>query len=316
MKTIDENFVYGYDNKIYNLRSTSRSTFNCYYARANKIPNSFKDECVRVCEKISDYAVSQNKIPFILLSGGLDSEIVVRSFFESGRDFQIITNRFSKNLNDHEIEHVEFLCNELNLKPIYIDIDIESWLISNDAYNFARISKCIYSEMLPTMKLMHDVYFNLGGIPVLGNGDLYVSKEINNDWRVGVSDQKYEWMYIEYEYIVAWLRYAVNTGVKGGINFFQHTPEIVLSMALDPLIQNLVKTNPVGKQSSRSTKYLVYKKYWPESAMRRKFHGAEKISDLCNYLNKDILIKNFYDYSSRWTKSFDSFVNEMMPYGN
>jgi len=314
MKTLDENFIYGYDNEFYNLRSNSQSAFNCYYSRASQIPSSFKKECVHVCKKISDYAISQNKTPYILLSGGLDSEVVVRSFIESKRDFNVITNRFSNDLNSHEILYVEKLCNQMNIDPIYVDIDIEKWLLTNEVLTLAEISKCAYSEMLPTMKLMHDVFFEMSGIPVLGNGDLYASKEINEDWRFGQSEEKYTWMYIEYEYILSWLRYAVNKNIKGGINFFQYTPEIVLSMALDPLMQNLVNNNPVGKQSTRSTKYLIYKKYWPDIDIREKYHGGEKIPLLTEYLNKDKLLKKYYSYTSRWKKPFDDFVNLLLPY--
>ena len=313
MKTIDENFFYGYGNDVYNLRSLPRSDFKCYYKKADRIPTSFKEECIRVCKKISDYAISQNKIPVVLLSGGLDSEVVVRSFHESEREFQIITNRFSNGLNDHEIKYVNQLCDDLNLKITYNDINIEQWLISKEAMELADVSKCIYSEMLPTMKLMHEVYFNMSGIPVLGNGDLYISKEVSEDWRLGDRKEKYKWMYIEYEYIVAWLRYAVRTGIKGGINFFQHTPEIVLSMALDPLIQNLILNSPTGKQSTRSTKYLVYKKHWPDAKMRHKYHGGEKISNLTDFINKDILIKNYYQYNAKWKMPFDDFIEMLMP---
>jgi hypothetical protein len=315
MKTLDENFSYGYDEGIYNLRTSPRSQFKCYYRRASRTPASFREECVTVCREISDYAISQDKTPYVLLSGGLDSEVVVRSFIESGRDFHVITNRFCNDLNDHEIEYVERLCSSFNLNPIYVDIDIKEWLLSNESFTFAYDSKCVYSEMLPTMKLMRDVYVDLGGIPVLGNGDLYVSKEINDQWRIGDGTVKYEWQYIEYEYILAWMRYAVGHNIVGSINFFQQTPEVVLSIAQDPLIQNLVKDNPEGKQSSRSTKYQVYKKYWPDIDLRSKFHGAEKIEDLCDYINKDKLLKEFFNYTTRFKIPFNEFVERLMPYG-
>jgi hypothetical protein len=179
MKTIDENFAYGYGNAVHNLRDHPNADFKCYYARAKRTPASFRDECVRVCEKISDYAISQNRIPYVLLSGGLDSEIVVRSYVESNRDFRVVTNRFLNDLNSHEIEHVENLCNSLGIKPHYIDIDVKKWLVGKESSKYAQESQCVYAEMLPTMKLMNNVFFKMNGTPVLGNGDLYVSKEIN-----------------------------------------------------------------------------------------------------------------------------------------
>lgn len=312
MKTLDKNFSYGYNDGLYNLREEYNDEFCCYYQKASYIPISFKEECINVATDISDYARSKNTIPVILLSGGLDSEVVVRSFMESGREFEIITSRFSNDLNRHELEYVKNFCEKNNLSINYFDINIEEWLLGDEAMSMADDSKCVNPEMLPTMKLIKEISKN-GKVPVLGNGDLYLSKEINPEWRMGRSQQKYQWMYIEYEYILAWMRYCVKHGITGGINFYQQTPEIVLSMALDPLIQDLVENNTIGKQSSRSTKYLVYKRYWPDIEIRPKFHGGEKIYSLCDYLKKKSLNRKYRFYTSKWMMLFDDFIKMLMP---
>jgi hypothetical protein len=312
MKTLDENFSYGYNGEIYNLRKSINDSFECHYTRARYVPDSFRSECVSVAEKISDYAISKNTTPVILLSGGLDSEVVVKAFLESGRKFETITHRFVNELNAHEIKHVDEFCGKNGLIPNFVDLDVEPWLLSDESLTMADESKCINPEMLPTMKLIRDIH-SQGKIPVLGNGDLYVSKEINPDWRMGRSEVKYQWMYIEYEYILAWMRYCIHHDIVGSINFFQQTPEIVLAMALDPMIQDLVNSNPVGKQSSRSTKYAVYKKYWPDLEVRPKHHGGEKIYPLCDYLRKSRFNKTYKIYTSKWKKPFHEFTKGFLP---
>lgn len=308
-----ENFKYGYDNDLYNLRNDRNSKFNCYYEKARYIPTSFKDECVKVAVQISEFAASQNKKPVILLSGGLDSEIVVRSFLETGRPFDTVTNRFLNDLNSHEIVKVESFCSKFNLNPTYIDIDIEQWLIGDQALAMAEDSKCSRAEMLPTTKLLHDVYFNMNGIPVLGNGDYYLSKDVNPHWRMKTSNDKHQWNYVEFEYILAWMRYAVKKNIMGSISFFQQTPEIILSMALDDEFKNLIETNPNGRHTSRSRKYRVYKRYWPDLIMREKFHGGEQILNLCDYVQKQYLNRRYREYTSKFRIPVKDFLNLINP---
>jgi hypothetical protein len=311
--TLDNNFSYGYDQGSYNLRKSKNSQFNCYYAKAKRFPRSFREECISVCEQISQYANSQGRIPIILLSGGLDSEVVLRSFVESGKDFIAMTHRFKNDLNDHELYYVDRLAKKFSIEIIYRDIDIENWLVSSDqSYTMAHLSKCTRAEMLPTMKLIHDCYFEFGGTPVLGNGDFYASRDIDPYKRMEDNSIEYQWYYIEFEYILAWMRYCVAQGIIGSINFFQQTPEIVLSMALDPLIQELFNEDVVGKHSTRSSKYLVYKKYWRDIELRKKYHGGEKISGICDHLQKSFLNKNYYYYKNKWKMPVDEFIKGLM----
>ena len=306
-------FAYGYGNSTWNLRTELDNNFNCLYHRAKYVPEDFKKECVKVANDISVFAKQMHKKPYVLFSGGLDSEIVIRSFLESGNDFEIIVNRFSHNLNVHETDSVARVCKELHLNPIYRDIDISSWLTSEECLSLADESKCTRAEMLPTMKLLKDVYVEMNGIPVLGNGDFYMSKDLDPVSRIEDNQIKYQWNYVEFEYILAWLRYAVKNEIQASINFFQQTPEILLCMANDIEFQKLVLENPLGRHTSRSRKYNVYKRYWPEILIREKFHGGENITNLCDYVQKKYLNNNYRNYTSKLKIPYEKFVSMIKP---
>lgn len=295
---LDENFSYGYNEGRYNTRS-SGSEFKCYYTRANYIPISFKQECLRVCEQISHRAESLNKIPYVLLSGGADSEVVLRSFIESNKPFKVITNRFSKDLNSHEVEVVEKLSKKLNVDVLYQDLDIEEWLSSSESLSLAEQSKCYQAEMLPTMKLMDYVHQELKGIPVLGNGDFYANR-IDGDWN-----------YIEYEYILAWLRYAVAKEMTAAVNFFQQTPEIVLAVGTDPIMTEIFESPEIDSINSRYAKYKIYEKYW-NVEIREKFHGCELIQNLCDQVQQKFLY-TYKDYTDKWKMPVHDFLKILMP---
>ena len=293
---IDDNFSYGYDGKLYNLRSDDTSVFQCYYKKSTRQHSTLKDEAKIVCELISERSQQLGRIPIILLSGGLDSEIVLRSFIESKKEFKAVSNRFVKNYNDHEIFHIEKLKKKFKFDHQYVDLDIINFLTGKEVEKYIDLSKCTKPEMLPTMKLLEHVYRNLNGIPVLGNGDFYVGKD--ND----------SWNYIEYEYILAWMRFCISKNITAATNFFQFTPEIVLSVGKDALMKHLFSKSPEGKVSSRSTKYLVYKKNWIDAELRPKYHGSEKVMELCDSLRNGIC-KNYDAYTELWKMPVDRFLS-------
>ena len=296
---LDENFSYGYDDGIYNLRSKNNSKFNCYYTKASRVHKTLREEAKLVCDKISHESTRLGKIPIILLSGGLDSEVVLRSFLESGKQFKAISNKFLNDLNSHEIDYIEKLKIKFDFDHVYNEIDIVNFLQSQRAKDLISISKCTRPEMLPTMELIYVVVKKMNGVPVLGNGDFYVSKDIN--------ESAIQWNYIEYEYILAWMRFCVSEKITAATNFFQYTPEIVLSVGRDPIMQHLFSTSPPEKTSSRSKKYIVYKKNWIDIELRSKFHGAEKIMDLCDHL-RETVCRDYLDYTELWKMPIDNFL--------
>ena len=155
---------------------------------------------------------------------------------------------------------------------------------------------------------MKHVWENINGFPVLGNGDLYVSKEINKEWLLrDRSLPKYQWLYIEYEYIVAWFRFAVEHQILGALAFFQHNPYIVLSMIKESAIQDCVNDKFMYKLSTRSTKPSVYKKYWPDLISRMKYHGGEQISGITVALNRKL--SKDIGSNNKWTLPIKDFEN-------
>jgi hypothetical protein len=312
--TLDNHFTFGYSDGIFNLDNASiHNDFWCRYSKAKYIPTSFRDECVKVAEMLTVSAKALDRTPVILLSGGMDSHVVVKSFLEHGKNFHTMTTRFSKDLNNHELFYANQLQKEHNFSHDYLDLDIENWLVSDEAMYMADQSLCAYAQMLPTMKLIQHVW-DQGGMPVLGNGDFYAVRSISANWRLhDFNAPKYVWEYVEYEYILAWFRYAIKNGIVGGLGFFQHTPEIALAMGLDPQIKKIWTDKKPFKMSTRSTKYEVYKKYWPEFVDRQKYNGGEKILGLCDKVRKTMLVPKYGDFEREWKSPCQQFIKSMLP---
>lgn len=313
--TLDNNLVYGYNGGLFNhFEKTAPGTLECSYARATRIPGTFQDECYAVARQLSADAAAMNRIPMVFLSGGYDSEVTVRAFLDIGLPFQAVTFRLKHNLNRHELYYIEQFSKRYNFEVRYANIDIEEWLKTSDAAHKYDVSRCHYAEMLPHMVLMDLVWEQWQGMPVLGNGDLYVTRDINPAWRMkDFSQPKYIWNYLEYEYILAWFRYAVYKKMLGGIGFFQHTPEITLSMALEPEMNAVCMNQNPYKMSSRSTKYVIYKKYWPDLLDRLKYDGGELTKGLYYKFLFDHGNTRMVSYQDVWKMPFPEFQSRIMP---
>lgn len=310
--TIDDHFIFGYNNIPFSNKSNvANDEFFCRYSRCEREPRNFKEECIQTAVNSHKQAASIDREVYIFLSGGLDSEVVVKAFLDAGLKFKTISFRFTDNMSLHEEKYIDKFVSQHNLDHNYYEIDPQ-WLTSEEAALYCKQSVCIRSEMLPHMKLMKHVWDNLNGFPVLGNGDLYVSKEINPQWLTqDRSLPKYQWLYIEYEYIVAWFRFAIENKILGAIGFFQQNPYIVLSMIKEPIMQKCFNDEMPYKLSCRSSKSVVYKKYWPDLLNRMKYHGGEKVSGICLELNRNLVLS--YLSNNKWTLPIKEFQTLLSP---
>lgn len=238
-----------------------------------------------------------NRVPFVMLSGGLDSEVVVKSFIAANVPFRAITFRFLHGLNRHETHFVERFLKRHKIDHQYFDIDINRWAPSNEAHDLFSGSQAGALNLIPHMKLMNHIWFELDGMPVLGNGDMYLENGENG------------WNYIELEYMLAWFRHAVRFSILGGIGFFQHTPEITLSMLREPKFERLGKNLDVYAnrvyETSKFVKYNVYRQYWPDLELRPKFGGQEMVVPLFESLRDKWIQERTDPFDDKFSLSYD-----------
>ena len=309
--TIDNHFTFGYNGiPFVEKKNHKLDKFFCSYSRCSRNPGSFKQECINTANEVYMQAKQLGRIPYLFLSGGLDSEVVVKAFIDAKVEFKIISFRFKNNFSSHETYYIDRFIKKNNLKHIYYDIDPE-WLFTDEAEDYINQSQCSQSEMLPHMKLIKHVWDNLDGFPVLGNGDLYVSKDISVDWIFDRNKPKYIWNYIEYEYILAWNRFAIKNNILGCLGFFMHNPEIVLSMIKEPEMNNCINNKIPRKLSSRSTKSIVYINSWNDLELRVKYNGSEYLRGKYLKLNRKYSTK--FEINDIWKIPINDFEKILEP---
>ncbi len=294
------NLIFGYGSGQFNPQDkVAPNTMWCRYQKVQREVGNFQEECVRTAVTISAEAASQGRIPVVLLSGGLDSEVVVKAFQETGLPFRLMTFRYPNALNSHELRYVNAFLNVNKLSAVHewVDIDVIPWAAKESTQELFTSSYCSFFEMVPHMHTMLHAVAN-GGYPVLGNGEALLLKMPDKSWH-----------YVEYEYDFAWYRFQAHHGISGSMGFFQHTPEIQWAMLQEPRYQELLN----GRNSlanalladSREIKYSVYRDYWPTLTRRKKLDGGENLRWLFKPLDAKLTATYHIQFNDIWTSPVD-----------
>lgn len=258
-----ENLVYfGYNGGMYNEK-TKDSKISWNFPQTTRTVLNLKDECIRAAKLIGEKATTLKRKPFVFLSGGIDSEVVCKSFIDAGVSFEAITFACSNNTLEYETKYVDQFVQKNKLKHRYIIADWRAWLKTEEAKNRYIESCATWLTEVPHLKLIDIVWKELNGFPVIGAGDPEVEK-IDKIWSYvlresdSISNSIYCW----------------RKNIEAAPMFFHYTPELVLSFLkeqeFDDLFNGRNKLANTILNNARMIKMKVYKKYWPDLEIKPK----------------------------------------------
>jgi len=290
--TYKNHFQFGYNKEYFNNRKSPNDIWNVKYGRCESQPLNFREECIRAVKLIRK---STEKDIYVLLSGGVDSEIVARSFIEANIPITCLIGRFNDDMNKHDISYAFDFCNHYNQSYMVIDINIyDFW--KKDLYKYASISKCISPQLLLPMWLSDQV----DGYTIIGAGECYM---IQN------SDCEFElW---EKEKIASWYRHFIINNKEGCPGFFQYTPELILSFITDDIINNIE-----DKHEGCSTYYeknKIYHHYWEDLKKRPIYTGFEKFKELDYNLYRPYLENRFGENNGVHKTHINNLIDILSP---
>ena len=293
--TLNNHFKFGYNHSWFTDRLTEQDSWTVQYGQCESVIKNFREECIRAAALIWD---QRNSLPVdILFSGGSDSEIVLRSFLELGVPVNVHIMRFDNYVNAQDWCYAYVACQNLGIKPIFHDLDIVKFWESGRCLKYADISKCVSPQMLAHMWLMDQV----DGIPIMGSGEPYTARvDVANMRSKRLTQDNYTdvpWVFYEREKIAAWYRYPMKKSRLAVPGFFQYTPEIMASFLDDSISRDLHANHKIGKLSNKSSKFDIYKKYWPELIDREKYSGFELVYDMDALLRSHLRkVHGMYEY--------------------
>jgi len=236
------------------------------YDRCQRTPMSFYDECLRAAENI--VADAEGRKIAVMLSGGADSEIVLRSLLAVGADVECWTYVFVEGQEPTELKMAEDLASAHNLKHCLYPIDIAAF--EPEARAISTSANVPFFEATPQMKLFQHLSVSLQLYPVTGNAQVSLYKTMPDK----------TWHYCDSDYVIGTYRYTKN--MIGVQSFFQLTPEIVLAQLLTKRYADIGSgknklANTVLLSTERFVKQQMYADEWPGFKIRTKLDGGEKI---------------------------------------
>lgn len=241
--------------------------------------NTYQKELLRVADLIyQDYG----KNFALFLSGGTDSEIVLRNFLDIGIKPNCFTIKFKNDYNLSDVKDAESLATELGINLNIIDFDVRDFFNGGEAIELGGKIQCTQITYLLVYHAIKKIQ-----LPSIMGGELLLRRNIHTNPST--------WYYVfrENEDASA-IRFSKIYNIPLVNEYFTYTPEIALYFLENSDVQQLVTTRLNYKLSSYSSKNAILKKLLPDIRVRKKTHGFEKLLGF-NYEIYRLLMNNQID---------------------
>lgn len=238
--TYQNHLKFGYGPDMETVRTPT--FFNIHCGEAAK-PGSFFSECVRAASLIAEKA-GQKRI-LVAMSGGLDSEVVARSFLAAKVPFEAVIFRYEDDSNLHDIQSAIDFCHANNVKTNFVEVRVIEFLNKLDYLGFTSEYFCnspLFAVHLEGCRqVKNDFVVISGSAPSLRLPPL-IHRNFHSLHRFYIIQNTIEqFMLSEYptENTFCFEHFFVKNNCEGVSNFFLYTPELVLSSLLlgDPVLQ-------------------------------------------------------------------------------
>jgi hypothetical protein len=209
--------------------------------------------------------------PFdVCLSGGTDSEVVVRAFKEAGITHNTFIFKLENDINVRDVSYATDLCAELGIDYKIIDFNLEKFF-ENEAEGLFKKTLIPAAGRLPRLKFID----YLDNIPVFCDGEPYWRRKLAEDYT-----QKSPWSFYLTEDAYSVSIYADQIGRTVIGDWYEYTPEVMMAYKELPYVKQLFNDEIPGKISNISSKAIIHQKYWPDLKVKPKLVGYEGANGL------------------------------------
>jgi hypothetical protein len=263
--TYNNHLRYYLGDRLYGVRENPQEEFKVtvgsidsdYYKKTN-----FSEELKRTADLVySDFG----KNIALFLSGGTDSEIVLRAFKKIGIIPKSIFIKFKNDYNLQDLVLAEKISTELDIPLTVVEVDVKEFYNSGEAWEFSKEIQCrqmayltVYSQIL---KL---------GVPAIMGGEMLLRRYTDCE------GSKWYYCFRENEDASA-MRFTLKYNIPLVNEWFSYTPEMMAYHLEHPMVNKLITERYNYKMSSVSTKNDILKSYMPDILDKIKTHGYEKL---------------------------------------
>ena len=256
---------FGYGSAEKKRRESPHESWRIWLKSGASKPLSLREECLLAAKEILDHCDR----PAILFSGGIDSEVVLRSFLALGARPDVFFLRFKGGLNDHDHKWAREFMDSVGAKLQIIELDVEDFFESGRAFEMAHRYQASHLEFCTTLYLMQELPDRF---VVLGSGEPYFMRLK----RSPVS--AYSWYHCERENAFCWSKFLMDSPGSGA-RFFHARQEIHLAYARELRAMGLFDGAFPGKISSATLKPQIFAKAF-DCPLRPKYTGFEHLGVL------------------------------------
>lgn len=273
-----EQIYWAYDGQEFTHRTsptqtfTERPVFGCLQK-----PNSIKEEGFRAARLISE----KHKVPCLMLSGGIDSEVMALNFFLQGLPFKVVILDYNGQ-NEHDIFRAKKFCDNLGIKYSLLRFDVlKFW--ENDLQQLAAQA----NTSSPQIAALCYAVSQIDEPVIVGDGEPSLRGY----------DKKFFDSKCERWALARWMHLIEKPGCP---RFYQFTPELESSYYFDPVVEQFVG----GAWEFFDFKNLIYlkpflmNKYY-NCELRPKLNGFELLKPCEDYRN--LLKKSIVETQLSWT---------------
>jgi hypothetical protein len=262
MHFIDQWISWCYDQdpkQTFKLRSDSEMTISVNPKIQHPL-GSYRQEVLDNIQLIRD---SHDGPLDLMFSGGGDSELALRCFRELGIPVNVITFRYTDNINHREFQQAVDICQDLNVDQTIIDLDLKKFY-ENDAYDIWATGYYLNAGRLAHMKMIE----YLDNTPLFCDGvtqsPYAISRGPDGEWRVRFKEVSF-----------SLTNYCDRIGRPAVSNVFDFSPRPLAKFLQIPTIAGLF-TNRLPNITDYSViKYQLLNQMYPGITHRNKFHGFE-----------------------------------------
>lgn len=280
-------------------RQTDKLEFKTSFSKFDGVVGSFKKELINASFSVMEHC---NTKPTILLSGGLDSEIMLRSFLAIRSNPDVIIVRYENDYNLYDVSHAIVICEMMQVKYKIIDFSLKKFY-ETEATKYAELAQIDRPRALPYCKILEMV----DGFPIMGASDLTPYRTDSDYSKPGT------WMIRCWEHDIGWSKFLREINKPGVSEWFKWTPGLVVSYMQTQWFRDLINDKFVGKMGSNSTKILGYREAYPMLIPRQKKTGFEMIDGLIEEVEKELIVKfNGLPYRGYYDRSVQDLFTEII----
>lgn len=252
----DNYLTWGWGSHIYGKRHSDDEKFWVEHGPCTQPPMDWRSECIRATDLI--YQSTDKKI-VVYYSGGIDSEIVCKSFIENGHPFEVLIAKYDNGINAFDFNNAIKFCKKFDIKYTVVEIDFQTFIESN----FYPYRDKPYPNFSWAKNFIKYILDRGHGFRVMGDGDPTVIKDPANklkiygdtisvlipsrgvptrDWVYDEETMTGDLFYCEMEMDFELHSYMEDQDIDGVSMFYHYTPELLVSYIRNFEIQEWIET--------------------------------------------------------------------------